>query len=69
MLSNRRNDVFEDSIAGRHLDGLAVHAALQELLSHIGCKAPLPKDDTCNRYEAPSKHVHDTQRSLKKSLI
>ncbi len=52
MLSNRRNDVFEDTIAGGHLNGLAVHAALQELFSHIRCKAPLPKDYTCDRYEA-----------------
>lgn len=49
MLSSRCNDVLEDAITGRHLDGLAVNAALQELLSYVWSKAPLPENDTCRK--------------------
>ena len=51
MLSHRSNDVLEDTIASRDLDGLAVHAALQELLGHIWRKTPLPEDDTCSEHD------------------
>lgn len=47
MLSSRCNDVLEDPITGRDLNGLAVNASLQELLSYVGSKAPLPENDTC----------------------
>ena len=47
VVSRWSNDVLENPIAGGDLDGLAVHAALQELLTHIGSKAPLPEDDAC----------------------
>lgn len=47
MLSSRGNDIPEDPITRRDLDGLTVNAALQKLLSHIRSKAPLPEDDTC----------------------
>lgn len=47
MLSSRCNDVFEDAVTGRDLDGLAVDASLEELLSYVWSKAPLPEDDTC----------------------
>ena len=47
VVSRGSNDVLEDTITGGDLDGLAVHAALQELLTHIRGKAPLPEDDAC----------------------
>ena len=49
MLSSRGNDVLEDAVAAGNLDGLTVHAALQELICHIWRKAPLPEDHTCTK--------------------
>lgn len=51
VLSHRSDYVLEDAIACRDLDGLAVHAALQELLGHIRGKTPLPEDDTCSEHD------------------